>query len=416
MRIAIITTGDELIWGEITDTNSGWLSQKLFNMGLPVSLHQTIGDNMGDIRSAINAMAENYDLAVFCGGLGPTPDDLTVDAAAAALGVDVEVHEESLFRAQAFFQSRDMVFTENNYRQVRAPAGCEVHVNPMGLAPGFAATMGQCTLFFLPGPPREFKALCREFLLPQVQTMATEAGVEAAAYRRFIMAGVPESHLMQRVAPIVEPYPQVQVGDRAAFPEIWLKLRATGPDAETTLEAIATDLRKEFGHSLVAEGTDSLAEVTGRLLHDAGLTLATAESCTGGLLGGMITDVAGSSGWYAGGVVSYSNALKENLLGVPGETLEAHGAVSEAVARAMAQGARQRCGADIGVSITGIAGPGGGTGEKPVGLVHFALSHAGGESVLRRVFRPGRNAVRKAAAYTALDMVRRHLLAQSGDS
>ena len=411
MRIAIITTGDELIRGEITDTNSGWLSGELFDMGIPPALHQTVGDNAEDIRAAITSLSRDFDVAVFCGGLGPTPDDLTVDAAAACLGVDIEVHDESLRRAQAFFESRNMAFTENNFRQVRVPSGAEVYVNPVGLAPGFAVTLNACRLYFLPGPPREFEALCRAFLLPQLKTMAEQQDIATPAYRRFIIAGVPESHLMQRAAAILEPFPGVQVGDRAAYPEIWLKVLATGPDAESVLETISRGVRDEFGASLVGEGDDTLAGVTGRLLAARGMTLATAESCTGGLVGGMITAVPGSSAWYNGGVVTYSNELKQHLLGVSPQLLETHGAVSEEVARSMAREARRCCGADIAVAVTGIAGPDGGSAEKPVGLVHFALAADDGVSHLRRVFRPGRGAVRQAAAYTAVDMVRRYLLA-----
>ena len=411
MRIAIVATGDELLTGELVDTNSAWLSDRLFRHGIVPAFHRTIGDELDAIRAQIREVAARCDGAVFSGGLGPTDDDLTVEAVAALLGVDVATHEPSLSRAKQLLAQHGIAFSENNAKQAMVPAGAQVYQNPAGLAPGFRINYDDCDLWFLPGVPVEFKALCERDVLPELLDAAGTDG--AFAYRIFKMGAVPESHLAREVEPLVARYPGVRFGYRAHYPEVWFKalVRAADPAcAGAVMTEISRSLVGTFGERIVGTDDETLEAVVVKLLRARGLTLSTAESCTGGLTGGLMTAVPGSSEVYLGGGVTYSNTLKTRLLGVPEALLASEGAVSEPCARAMAEGARDRFGSDLGISITGIAGPDGGTEDKPVGTVHFALSTPTGTVHKRRRFRPPRDMVRRGAAWTALNMVRLWLL------
>jgi nicotinamide-nucleotide amidase len=417
MRIAIVATGDELLTGELVDTNSAWLSEQLFRSGVVPAFHRTIGDDLDAIRGAIREIAAVCDAAVFSGGLGPTDDDLTVEAVARVLGVEVVTHEESLARARHLLEKHGIAFTENNARQAMVPAGSTVLMNPAGLAPGFHVTLDGCDLWFLPGVPGEFKALCDQDVLPALR--AATAGEGAFAYRIFKMGAVPESHLARAVEPLVARYPGVRFGYRAHYPEVWFKalVRAEEPPcAAAVMTDISRSLVGTFGDRIIGTDDETIAEVVVKILRGRGLTLTTAESCTGGLAGGLLTAVPGASEVYLGGAVTYSNALKARILGVSEAILEEEGAVSEACARAMAEGARDRLGSDLGVAITGITGPDGGTAEKPVGTVHFALATPTGTLHKQRRFFPPREMIRRGAAWAALDMVRLWLLAPPPDA
>ncbi len=411
MRIGIVATGDELLTGELVDTNSAWLSDRLFQSGVVPAFQRTIGDDLGVIRETLREVAAVCDAVVFSGGLGPTDDDLTVEAVAGELGVEIVTHEESLARARHFMAKHGIEFTENNTRQAHVPAGTTVLPNPAGLAPGFHTNIDGCDIWFLPGVPVEFKAICEQDVLPGLLERAGDPG--AFSYRVFKMAAVPESHLARSVEALVARYPGVRFGYRAHHPEVWFKalVRAEDPaSADVTMTEISQSLVTSFGDRLLGTDDETIEGVVFKLLRGRGLTLSTAESCTGGLAGGLLTDVPGSSEVYLGGGITYSNALKTSLLGVSDALMEEHGAVSEACARAMAEGARSRFGSDLGVSITGIAGPGGGTEEKPVGTVHFGLATPSGTLHKQRWLRPPRDTVRRVAAWAALNMVRLWLL------
>jgi nicotinamide-nucleotide amidase len=411
MRIAIVTTGDELLNGELIDSNSGWLSEQLFRMGVPPVVHLTVGDSPEDIRETLRRLGSEADLALFSGGLGPTQDDHMVACAAEVLRVPVELHRESLERAMAFFAERGIEFSENNRRQAAVPEGAEVFVNPAGLAPAFAFTVGRCRVICLPGVPRELQALWSDSVEAAVAALLPAR--RPSAYRVLKLFGVAESHLSRDVAELVAANPDVRFGFRAHYPEVWFKMLVPGADeaaAATRADALTNQVRERVGARLFGEGEALFEEVLARLLLERGLTLSTAESCTGGLVGGRLTSVPGSSAWYVGGGITYSNTLKTKLLDVPEALLAEHGAVSEACSRAMAEGARRNFGSDLAVSVTGIAGPDGGTPEKPVGTVHFALATPEGTFHRQRRFRPGREAVRLGASTTALNLVRRYLL------
>jgi nicotinamide-nucleotide amidase len=270
---------------------------------------------------------------------------------------------------------------------------------------------GRCTFYFLPGVPREFKALCRQDIIPEL--LERDPQQEHFDYRIMKLVAVPESHLARGAGPIMRAFPEVRFGYRAHYPEVWFKFRTTAStqdEASACADEIEAAIRDEFGSKVFGMADDTLQGAVGSLLKSGGLKLSTAESCTGGMVGDLLTSVPGSSDYYLGGAVTYSNEMKKAVLGVPEETLSVYGAVSEECARAMATGARQRFGADLAVAVTGIAGPGGGTPDKPVGTVHLALATPTGIVHKRREFRPGRDMVRTAAASTALNLIRLYLL------
>ncbi len=410
MRIAVVTTGDELLRGELVDTNTAWLSRRLFEKGLQPTTHLTIGDVPSELQGAIKSVCRNHELAIFTGGLGPTQDDHTVEAVASVTGSGIVYHEESLARAKALFAHHGMKFSENNRKQAAVPRDTTVFVNPAGLAPAFQFDLEGCRAYCLPGVPRELKALWAEAVWPDLATFLPPR--PPTAYRILKMFGVPESHLARDVALLIEQNPEVNFGFRAHYPEVWLKLLAPG-ESQNSADGRAADLAAEimdiYGPRLFGEGEETMESVVGSLLLKQGLTLSTAESCTGGMISMRLTAIAGSSSYYLGGGVTYANELKESIVGVDSRIIEEHGAVSEECARAMAKGARQSFHSDLAVAVTGIAGPGGGTADKPVGTVHFALATAKGTYHRMRSFRPEREMVRLAASTTALNLVRRYL-------
>ncbi len=411
MQIAIVTTGDELLRGELVDTNTAWLSEQLAAAGLIPCTHLTVGDDLERLSQSIGSICQEHDIAFITGGLGPTQDDYTVDAVASLLGVDVVTHELSLTRARDYFASRGLDFPDNNRRQAMVPGGSDVFVNPAGLAPAFRFQLSGCAAYCLPGVPGELKALWHAAIWPDLVAALPE--LPPTDYRVLKLFGVPESYLARDVADLMAGHPTVQFGFRAHYPEVWFKFLVPSPTLESAREAadsITAAVRERFGHRLYGEGSQTLASVVGDGLRQCGLTLATAESCTGGLVGATLTAMAGSSDYYIGGAITYSNQMKEQVLGVSRSLLAEHGAVSQACARAMALGARESFGSDLAVAVTGIAGPGGGSAEKPVGTVYFALAAPTGTYLSQRSFRPERDAVQKGAASTALNLVRRYLL------
>jgi nicotinamide-nucleotide amidase len=413
MRVAVVTTGDELLRGELVDTNTAWLSAELFKMGLQPATHLTVGDIPMELQDTIKSICMDHDIAIFTGGLGPTQDDHTVAAVAAVTDAEIVFHEESLQRAMALFAERGMTFSDNNRNQAAVPANTSVFVNPAGLAPAFQFDLNGCRAYCLPGVPRELKALWAQAILPDL--IAHLPPQPPAAYRILKFFGLPESHLARDVAELLVANPDVNFGFRAHYPEVWLKILAPG-DSQEAADQRAAELVESvtglFGHRLFGEGEETMESVVGGLLQARGLTLSTAESCTGGMVSMRLTAVAGSSSYYRGGGVTYANDLKETLVGVSHEIIEQFGAVSEECARAMAAGARQNFGSDLALAVTGIAGPTGGTADKPVGTVHSALATAEGTFHRMHSFRPNRETVRLVASTTALNLVRRYLIGE----
>lgn len=414
----ILSQGDEVITGQVIDTNAAWLSTRLAELGFTVRRHTVVGDRLPDLRRTLREIAGRCDVCVGTGGLGPTADDLTADAVSEAFGVALAFDAQAMEAIAARFARSGRPMPATNERQAWLPAGGVRLDNDWGTAPGFAFEASGTRFAFLPGVPREMRAMFDARVLPLLRPL-----LPAEPPRRITLrtVGIGESALQERVGAFH--HPTITLSYRTSLPENHLVLRAPGTTPEAELVAVAADLARRVGHPLFTveglpphatlEGVDTeggdLAEVVGRALVARGATLALAESCTGGLLGATITRIPGASAWFLEGAVTYSNDAKVRALGVDPATLERHGAVSEPVARAMAEGMRRRSGATYALSVTGIAGPGGGSAEKPVGTVHIALATPEG-TLHRAVHLPGdRERTRTLAAATALDLLRRHL-------
>jgi nicotinamide-nucleotide amidase len=412
MTAAILSIGTELTRGELINSNAAWLSEQLTALGFEVLEQATIDDNVDRIVELVARLAARHRVLVCTGGLGPTSDDLTTEAVAKALGVPLVRDHGSLDRMRAFFASRGRSMSPSNEKQADFPEGAEVLPNDMGTAPGFGIAWNGCNMYFTPGVPREMKHLWGDRILPRVAGLA-ERNSHQIHFRTF---GLPESQLGERLSGVEASFPGVTIGYRAHFPEIELKVLARAGDArsaESLAERAAEEVKRRTSDVIFGDREDSFAGAMGRTLRDRGLTLAVAESCTGGLVGSMLTSVPGSSDYLLLDAVVYSNAAKTSVLGVGEETLRAYGAVSEETAIAMVQGVLRVSGADLGVSVTGIAGPGGGTDDKPVGTVWIALGSRGGAMFARHFkFWGGREWVRTLSAYTALKMVQKLAIGQ----
>ena len=405
----ILAVGTELLLGSIANTNAQFLSELLASAGIDVLYHTAVGDNPRRLRQAAEIARGRCDLLVFTGGLGPTYDDMTKETVAEAFGLALEYHPEVMEEIQRYF---DHVFHRPmpacNRQQAMLPQGCTVLHNPVGTAPGCIFTVEGVTAVLLPGVPHECRYLAEHALLPWLQGCS---------------GGVICSHDLH-VFGLTEPRVQELLGDlmdRAENPslapytkpgEVMLRLTAKGKSPQDCQERMAPlfrEVRSRLGDCLYGVDVSSLEEVVITRLRQKGLTLSAAESCTGGLIAKRLTDVPGASAVFLGGVVSYTNAVKAGVLGVPRDLLEQYGAVSEPAARAMAEGVRRLTGSDLAVSVTGLAGPDGDDPGNPVGTVYLGLSLPG-ETLVRRLALGGdRPRIRLLAASTALDMIRRHL-------
>jgi len=417
MRAAILAVGSELLGTDRLDTNSLTLAAVLERHGVELATKAVVGDSEAAIAGELSRLLALVELVLVTGGLGPTADDVTRAAAARALGRPVREAPEVLAGIREKFAAHGMRMPEVNRRQAEVVEGAELIDNLRGTAPGMRLEADGSTLFLFPGVPAELAAMIDSDLEPWLAARSSGAGRERGFLK---VAGLPESMVEERIAPAYDELGREAISVLAKPGEILLQFWAHGDrDARRErLAAIKSRLAELVGPAVFTDDPETdLAAVVGGLLRERGRTLATAESCTGGWLGERITAVPGSSDYYPGGVVVYSNRLKESLLGVPAELLAEHGAVSEAVARAMAGAVRRRLGADYGLAITGVAGPGGGSDEKPVGTVHLALAgpvEAGAKERVahRRVRFPGdRERVRWLSTQLALEMLRRELLA-----
>jgi nicotinamide-nucleotide amidase len=412
VRAEILTIGDEILRGEIVDSNKSFLSERLLDYDVECRFQTTVADDPADMSRS--------DFVLVSGGLGPTRDDLTVAVLAETFGRKLVLDEPSLEEIRTFFQRVGREMAENNAKQAWFPEGAEVLPNPIGTAPGCALALsaretgaGDAVVFCMPGVPRELYRMMDEQVLPRIAKLRGGSGkglfVRAAVLRTF---GVGESSLDAELQDIAREE-GVELGFRTSFPDNALRPVAraeTAEEAEAKVAALVLQLRGRLGAILYSETDELLEAVLGRLLREHGRTVACAESCTGGLIAEKITRVPGSSAYFLGGIVAYANEAKTALLGVPEEMLQAHGAVSNEVALAMAEGVRVRLGADYGVSTTGISGPDGGTPEKPVGLVSIGIAWEGGSHVDSFVFPLDRERHRQLVAQVALDWVRRSLL------
>ena len=416
----IIAVGTELLTPFRSDTNSLFLTAGLNELGIVVRRKSIVGDDAEDLAAAVRSALARADLLVICGGLGPTEDDLTRETVAQVLERRLNEDPVIVERLRARFARRGWTMPDNNRRQARVPSGAVVLDNPRGTAPGLWLEHRGRVVVLLPGPPRELEPMFTGLVQGRLARRATARRL----YRRVLrVAGRGESHVEERTQPVyerwrrAEPAVETTVLASPGLVELHLSTRADSqPAAAAALDGATGELAEALGSHLFSTDGRSLPEVVGGLLARDGLRVAVGESCTGGLVTARLVDVPGSSAWVGAGVVAYSNAVKREALGVPSEVLEAHGAVSEPVALAMAAGARRVGGADLGVGVTGVAGPGGGTDAKPVGTVCIAVVGPGAAEAATTVRLPGDRAmVRGQAARVALDLLRRALLRGGGE-
>ena len=406
---AILSIGTELTRGEIVNTNASWLAAELTGLGFTVRYSDGVDDDSARIGTALKRLASEAQVIVCTGGLGPTTDDLTTAAVALALAVPLERDASSVASIERRFASLGRTMTLNNLKQADFPRGAEVLENRKGSAPGFSVRIGQATAFFTPGVPSEMRHLFETHIRPRIEALSPRTQFQI----RLHCFGETESRIGELMSGVEQDFPGVVLGYRPHFPEIELKVLAqadTVREAEQLARAAAAQVRKRLGDTIFAEGETNFIATTAAAVRARKATLALAESCTGGLLSQLLTKEPASD-FYLGAVVCYANRAKEALLAVKPQTLLAHGAVSEETACEMALGVRTALGSDYALAITGIAGPTGGSEEKPLGLVYIALASPDGNvAAVKHNFRGDRERIQTYAAYRALDLLRSALL------
>lgn len=410
MNAEIIAIGSELLTPDRVETNSLWLTEHLNAIGIEVRLKTIVGDDELRLEETVRDAIRRSVVIIATGGLGPTEDDITRKVFARVLGRPLVLDDSILDDIRSRFAKIGVTMTPNNERQALVLRDAEVLRNARGTAPGLLVQHKQALIVLLPGPPREMKPMFTEQIAPRLEKMNNGIRVRK---RHMRTAGLGESTLDQKIAPIYGRYTNPQTTILSGLGEVEINLTATaetGDAAEALLDELAEQIEDALYPAVFSHRGESLEEVVGRGLVIKGYTIATAESCTGGLIAKRITDVAGSSDYFLEGVVSYSNAAKSDLLGVPPELIEDHGAVSPHVAEAMAKGIKRRSGATIGLSVTGIAGPGGGTDEKPVGLVYIGLADDVQVEAKEYKLFGSRKEIRERTAQIALDVIRRRYL------
>jgi nicotinamide-nucleotide amidase len=410
--VEIVTVGTEILLGHLIDTNAPYVARNLADHGVDVYAKHSVGDNADRLYAMLEGVLERAGGAVTTGGLGPTVDDLTKDAVARAVGKKLVLHEPSLRAIEERFKSFGREMTGNNRQQAYLPEGCVVLDNPHGTAPGFIALRDDGTFVAcMPGVPREMKPMLQEKLVPW---LVRRFGLREAIYTKTLhTVGIGESQLDAKIEDLFRTLENPKIAVLAHGFRVDVKIMAKAQSreqAEAMIEPVAAELRRRIGSGYYGDDETTLPGAIVRALAERGMTLGTAESCTGGGIADELVSVSGASAVFRGGIVAYSNDVKISLLGVPESTLASAGAVSEETAVAMARGARRSLGTEVAISTTGIAGPDGGTAEKPVGLVWFALALGDGEIETRRLTFPGDRAdIRERATVAALSLIWRRL-------
>jgi len=412
MGVEILTIGTEILLGQIVDTNAAFMAQRLAEAGIDLFFKATVGDNEGRIEAALRRGLERSDAVLCTGGLGPTEDDLTREVIAKVLGLRLRLDEAVLGQITARFASRGIAMAENNRKQAYVPEGAEVLNNPRGTAPGLSlTTLEGKVVVAMPGVPSEMRSMLTEQVIPRLRVrFGTRGRIRSRVLRT---CGASESRVDQLIGDLFRSQRNPTIGVLAHAGEIHVRLTAKGEsDAEIDglLDDLEAKLRERIGPLIFGRDDEELEQVVARLLRDRALTLAVAESCSGGLVAHRLTNVPGSSQYFERGVVAYSNRAKVEVLGVPADLVAARGAVSPEVARAMAEGVRHLAGTSLGIGITGIAGPDGGTAGKPVGLTYIGLAWKGGSLAREYRFLSDRAVNKVRASQMALELLRRHLL------
>ncbi len=408
MNAEIIAVGTEILLGDIVNTDAQLISRGLRDLGIDVYYQTVVGDNPGRLRNVVQSARGRADIIVTTGGLGPTLDDLTKETLAETFGKKLVMDERSLELVRAYFKRIGREMTQNNEKQAMLPEGCTVFDNKWGTAPGCAFESEGKHVIMLPGPPRECNPMWQECAMPYLRKL-TGGCIESRSVRMF---GIGESNMETVLHDMMARMTNPTIAPYAKTSECFVRITAkaeTHEECAKLLDPVVEEVKGLIGEYVYGVDVDSLEQVVGDRLRELGLTLAVAESCTGGLLSKRITDLPGCSDYYLGGVCSYSNEVKMKLLNVSRETLDTVGAVSKETAEQMAEGVAKALGSDIGVGITGIAGPGGGTKEKPVGLVYVSVWRDGKNTTKELHSTAGRDRVRIHACSTALDMIRREI-------
>lgn len=412
MRAEIISVGTELLLGEIVDTNAAFLGRRLAELGVDVYYRQTVGDNQVRLVAAFELALSRADLVLVSGGLGPTMDDITREALAEVLGDRLCLDEGALRQLEAHFTRLGRPMTDNNRRQAYRPSNADFITNRRGTAPGILAHHQGRTIICMPGVPRELETMFEGEVIPRVQGNSNGEKNRVIKSRTLLLTGLGESAAENAIADIIKEQTNPTIAPYAGLGEVRLRLTATAAGAEEALALIhplEARLRERLGDVIYGVDGDTLEGVVAEKLTNRGLILAVAESCTGGLVSHRLTNIPGSSVFFRQGMIVYSNEAKKELLDVPDEVLEEFGAVSPQVAEAMARGVRLAGDADLGLAITGIAGPGGATPTKPVGLVYLALAYDGDCLVEKHTFSGQREEVKYRASQAALNILRLHL-------
>jgi len=405
-KASIISIGNELLSGQTIDTNASWLSGRLLSIGVPVVSSYNIGDDTDSIVRSFNLASGDADLVIATGGLGPTDDDVTRQALAKLLGTELQLQNELLQKIQDFFTNRNLQMPERNKVQAYIPAGAKALANNLGTAPGIMAKLKGKLLIALPGVPSEMKQMFEESVLAQLQRFA---GRQAVVIRKLRCFGTGESNIAELLGPLMQRGRNPLINCTASCGVITLTITATAKDKDKARQMAEKDeklLTDKLGELIYGTGDQTLAEVVGEELAQQKKAIAVAESCTGGCLAKLLTDIPGASRYFTHGWVTYSNSAKTSELGVPAHLIEKHGSVSDRIAQAMAQGARKRAGTAFAIGVTGIAGPTGTSEQKPVGLVYISVDSDSGCETKRFIFSGGRDTIRLRAAQTALNMFR----------
>lgn len=409
MKAEILAVGTELLMGQITNTNAQYISSKLPLAGVGVYYHTVVGDNAERLEKSLLLALERCDVVITTGGLGPTQDDLTKETVARLMGKKLVLHQESLTKIKCFFENLHRTMTINNEKQAYFPEGCIIMKNNNGTAPGCIIENGEKVVIMLPGPPSEMKPMFDEQVMPYFMEKC-DFKIESKFLRVF---GIGESALEDMLLDLIDGQTNPTLATYAKDGEVTLRLTARvnpGEKGDEIISPMLAEIKKRTGDALYSLEDEPLDLVAAKLLLENNITISTAESCTGGLVSEILTNVPGISKVFMGGSVTYSNQSKSDLLGVKEETLSQYGAVSKQTAAQMAEGIRKRLATDIAVSVTGIAGPDGGTPEKPVGLVYIALASKDGTVIKQLNLWGSRNRIRNVTALHVFDMIRRHVL------
>lgn len=411
MKIEVIATGEELLDGRVVNSNLNDIARALLPYGLPIQRCVTVGDQPADLLTAFREAKARADAVIITGGLGPTDDDRTSALLAELAGVSLQRDEQVLAQIEAFFEKLKRPMVEANKKQADLPEGAKAIKNDKGTAPGIHLVVDECHFFALPGVPKEMRHLIEVYVLPQLLEAKGEDKPKPL-FHTFRCFGAGESQFMTLLADLYPLKEGVDIGYRATFPEVHIRLSvalASEAQNEAEMASLKEAVETRLAHLVYSQDGTTFTASLGALLLEHGMTMAMAESCTGGMVGQMMTADAGSSSYFLASMVTYANSAKMGILGVEENVLEAHGAVSEPVARAMAEGALRVSGADIAGAITGVAGPGGGSEEKPVGTVDIAVASKDRTEHHRFQFSGGRDRVRKLSAYAVLQMIRNHI-------